>query len=262
MLDWMKEPPPEWERRLREVSPVTDALSHLRFRWRDPQPHFLNPDEGQWELYACTPKPMVHPSRAEQFAVHWADLPKAKQAGRKAFVTTYQFHMWHHQGVDAKRFWVLQGEWGGTPAAYTQREKRVLDASNAISEEFPIGFFPACPFDERVVQAVLRRDRMLKYGNNLDELVKQNRPDRLKAEDDLAEKEFREKFLDEWYATIQPQAEFMKSYLRKSESEDTMRKATRQEADAVSQWKDHFVETGIVIGAGGVGNRAVQVAVG
>jgi hypothetical protein len=243
------------------MSPVTDRLSHLRFRWRDPQAHWLNPDEGQWELYSCTPKGMVTPDRATQFAVHWADLPKAEQAGRKAFVTTYQFHMWHTHGVEVRRHWVLQGPWGGTAAEYTARERRYLDAAGAVSDALPLGFFAACPFDERSVQAILRRDRLLALGNDVDALARQNKPEAQQVEDAFAERIFRDRWLDWWYETIQPQAEFMKHYLKKSEADTTFRRATREEASAVTQWKDHYRETGEVIGAGLPGTRKANVAV-
>lgn len=259
--DWMKEPPADWERRLREISPVTDTLAHLRFRWREPQAHWLIPDQGQWEIYSCTPRQMVTADRAAQFRTHWADLPKGKQAGRKAFVTTYQFHMWHQHGVDAQRFWVLQGPWGGTPAEYTERERRILDAEGMVSEPIPFGTLAACPFDEQSVAGILSRDRLLKYDKNVDALARSNSPEAQAALTDQAEREFRDRFLDFWYERTAPQAEFLKSYLRTTEADMGLRKATREEADAVSQWKEHFREYGTVIGAQTAGSRKIQVAV-
>lgn len=258
--EWFRAAPASWEARLREISPVTETLSHLRFRWRDPHPSWHHHDQGVWELYSCTPRAMVHPERAEQFKLHWSELPEGLQPGRKAMVSDYQHWMWHTHGVEAKRFWVLQG-WGGTPAQYTRREQRILDAVGAISEPFPFGFFPPCPFDERSVSMIVARDRLYQVGNRLDELEKLDRPAALKAEDEAAEKVHREKFLDTWYAMIQPQAEFMKSYLRKSESDMTLKPGTREQADAVAQWKDHYIEHGTVIGAKVAGSRSLQVAV-
>lgn len=259
--EFLAQPDPSWERRLREISPITSHLSHLRFRWRAPQAHWFDPKQGLWEIYSCTPRHLVTPDRAEQFRLHWSELPKDRRAGRRAMVTNYQHYLWHQHGVEARRFWVLQGEWGGTPAHYTRREVRYLDACNAMSEPAPLGFFAPCPFDERAVKAILARDRLIQHANNLDALAAADRPDALRAEDEAAERVFRDRWLDWWYEQIQPQAEFMKSYLRKSESDVTMRKATRAESDAVSQWKDHYREHGSVLGAGVASSRKVQVAV-
>lgn len=261
MPDWEKAPPAEWERRLREISPITDTLAHLRFRWRAPQPDWFHPDEGQWELYSCTPRQMVTPDRASQFDVHWSDLPQAKQAGRKTFVTSYQFAMWHQHNVDAHRFWVLQGPAGGTPAIYTERERAILRSIDQPEEAPPFGLLPACDFDELAVSKILLRDRFLQYQKDVDALKRTNSVAAQLAETEAAEKLFRERFLDEWYERMRPQAEFLQSYLRTSEAEMTMRKATREETDAVAQWKDHFKEYGTVISAGVAGSRKVQVAV-
>lgn len=259
--EWFVQPDAAWVARLREISPITDKLAHLRFRQRAPQPDWFDPAEPQWELYSCTPAAFVRPDRAAQFAKHWSELPVGEQRGRKAMVSNYQHWMWHTHGVEARRFWVLQGAWGGTAAQYTRRETRYLDASNAISEPIPLGFFPACPFDERAVRAILRRDRLKQMSDNLDALEKMDRPAALQAEDDAAEQVFRSTWLDWVYDTMQPQAEFMQSYLRSSESTQTLRPATRGEADAVAQWKDHWKEYGSVVGAGMVNTRHTQVAV-
>jgi hypothetical protein len=259
--EFYQEAPEAWVRRLREISPITENLSHLRFRWREPQPHWFQPDRGQWELYSCTPRHLVSEERAEQFQLHWSELPTGQQVGRKAMVTSYQHYLWHVYGVEARRFWVLQGEWGGTAAQYTPREVRYLDACDALSEPLPLGFFPACPFDERATKAIQERDRLIQVGNRFDALEKLDRPEALKAEDEAAEKLFRQTFLDKWYATMQPQAEFMKQFLSTADAHQHVRKATHEEANRVTQWKEQYVDTGIVPGAGIASSRKVHILV-
>lgn len=260
------EAPAEWEARVRQVSEITDRMAHLRFRRFDPDPSWHFHDRPIWVLYSCTPRHLVSKDRAQQFEKHWSELPGPssgfdEQEGRKALVSDYQHYMWHAVGVEAMPFWICQGQYGGTPAAYTPREKRYLDACNALSEPFPIGFFPACPFDERAVKKIQERDRFLKAGKRFDELERMDRPLALKAEDEAAERLFRETFLDNWFETIAPQADFMRSYLRTSDAEMTLPKASRETADAVSQWQDFYLETGNIIGAGIASSRRVQVAV-
>ena len=239
---------------------MTDTLSHLRFRWRDPHPSWNFPKQGQWELYACLPRMMATADRAACFAKPWWDMPKHLQAGRKNSVTRYQFYMWHEHGVDAQRFWVLQGPWGGTPAAYTIREARILDAAGQVSDPLPFGMLPACDFDEQSVAGILSRDRLLQAGNDLDRLHKANSVAAQIAEETEAEQAFRKKFLNQWYERTAPQAEFLKTYLATTEADMTMRRATNEENDALAVWKEQYVETGIVPNATPAATRATQLA--
>ncbi len=259
--EFLREAPDHWVKRLREVSPITENLSHLRFRHWEPHESWNHKKEGVWTLYACTPAQMVHPERREQLEKHWSDLPGNLRAGRKAMVSDYQCFMWHTHKVDAKPFLILQGKWGGTPAQYTPREKRYLDGANAISEPFPLGFFEPCPFDERVVKVIRERDRLLQACNRYDELERMDRPEALKAQDEEAERVFRQTYLDTWYEIMRPSVEFMQWYLGKSESDRTFRPAPEGTADAVAQWKDHFIEHGVVIGANAAKMKKLQVAV-
>lgn len=271
--EFFAEPPAEWVRRLREISPVTEKLSHLRFRYRAGSPDMLHPDaqvKGVWELYSCTPRAMVSKDRAKQFEKHWSELPASEQPGRKALVTTYQHYMWHVHGVDVKRFWVLQGERGGTPAQYTEMERAILRAAadhaamqgdDMLVEEFPIGALPPCQFSELSVRAIQARDRLIQAGMNMDRLQRMDSSAALASETDAAEKRFRSEWLDWWYAQIQPQAEFMKWYLTKSEADQTLRRASHEEANSVTEWKDRWIEHGSIAGAGIASSTKIAVAV-
>lgn len=263
--EWDREPPPEWAARIAEISERTDRMAHLRFRYFEPHPVWNHGERGQWTLYIATPRHLVERDRAELFQLHWSELPGPTsdfnmQQGRKSVVSNYQHYMWHTQGVEVMPFWILQGEFGGTPAAYTPRERRYLDACDAVSDPFPLGFFPACPFDERAVKRVQDRDRFLQAGKSIDALEKMDRPEYLKAEDEAAERLHRETFLDNWFETMKPQAEFMQRYLRSSDADFALPKATREQSNAVAQWKDHFIETGHVLGAGIARSRRVPIA--
>lgn len=258
--EFYAEPPESWLKRLREVSPITERLAHLRFRYFAPRDDWYYQDRGIWALYSCTPAAMVPKERALQFEQHWSELPKEFQVGRKAMVSNYQHFMWTTQRVEAKPFWFLQGEWGGTPAQYTRREERMLDACGAISEPFPIGFFPGAPFNELAVKKILERDRFYQASNNFDDLEKMDRASALKAEDDAAEKEFRTKWLDWWYEQIQPQKEFMSSTLFKSAAQD-LPAAPEGLERTLATFKDTFIEEGVVEGAGVASSKKIQIAV-
>lgn len=266
--EFYEEAPADWVRKLREISPITDSLAHLRFRYFKPREDWLYQERGIWVLYSCTPKALVPKSRAELYDKHWSELsinpearvPDSPLRARKALVSDYQHFMWHTQGVEARPFWFLQGGRGGTPAVYTRYEERMLDACNAVSEPFPIGFFPACPFDERAVKAIAARDRFYKASMDMDALEKQDKPDALKAEDMATEIAFRKKWLDWWYEQIQPQKEYMSSVLFKKE-ESQLPPAPKELPNTLAHWKETFVEHGSIAGAGVAGSRKSNVLV-
>lgn len=272
-----EQPPEAWERQLREISPITERLAHLRFRYFVPRdawehPCFREPHaRGVWGLYSCTPRHLVSKERAAQFEKHWSELLSAEDqkqnrdtgeaVARRSVVSSYQHYMWHVHNVEAMPFWFLHGDGGGSPAKYTRIEERALDAIGAPSEPFPIGFFPPCPFDGRALKAIAARDRFFQVSKRIEALEALDRPEHLRAEDELAEKEFRKKWLAWWFEQTAPQADFMKHFLRKSESDMTLADAPEGLNDALSQWKDHYIEHGSVIGAGAAASKRIQVAV-
>lgn len=254
----MRPVPVEWETRLRDISPIVDQTSHLRFRWR---PKMQDDFHDVWELYACTPVALLDDFRVHQLTQHWSDLPPSQQMGRKQCVTEYQHYMFRTHRVEARRFWVLQGPNGGTPAVYSRREARLLKAIGVPDDPPPLGFLAYAPFDERAVRAILQRDKLVQAGGDLDRMERARSADALRSEDDDTEKDFRRAFLGWWFDMCLPMSDFMQTYLRTTESERTLRKATRQENDALAQWKDHFIETGDLIGATNGSSRALQVPV-
>lgn len=251
--EWVKQPTEGWETRLRAISPVVDRTSHLRFRYRA--------SVEQWELYECTPAHLLDAGRVQQLTQHWSDLPTDQQLGRKRFVTEYQHYMFRTHSVEARRFWVLQGKQGGTPAIYTEREQKLLESIGECGDVPELGMFPNCPFDERAIQAILARDNLLKSGFDLDVLAKSQRPESLKIQDDENEKDYRRAFLGWWYQEMQPMSEFLKYYHRQTESYTTLSPGTAEISNAVTKWRDHFIETGEVLGAERPSSKVVQIAV-
>lgn len=251
--EWLQRPPEGWEDRLRAISPQVDRTSHLRFRYRA--------SVEQWELYECTPAHLLDPGRLIELRQHWSELPPSRQMGRKWSVSEYQHYMFRTHQVEARRFWVLQGSLGGTPATYTEREQKLLESVGESGDVPELGMFPACPFDERAVQAILARDKLLKVGFDLSALERSQRPDALKAQDDENEKDYRKAFLGWWYQEMQPMSEFLKYYHRQTEAQYTLRPGTPEISNAVSKWAEFFVETGQVIGAETPSSKTVQMTV-
>lgn len=253
--------PDSWQKRLREISPIQSNLSHLRFRKFEARPDWsespfnLQPDRPMWAIYVCTPIRMVEPLTAQGYQKHWSEEPTAaEQAATRAMVSDYQHFMWHSVGLWVRPFWLLQGDWGGTPMKFTDRERRLLDAAGESSIPAPPGAFTPCPFDERVVAKILERDRFVQAGNRFDELEKMDRPEAKKAEDDAAELAYREEVLKHLAMLAQPAAEYMKSQKGKREMDAAVvsgwiRPAPSDLPDTLSVWKDHFRATGQMTGA-------------
>lgn len=251
--EWVK--PFPWLARLREVSPVSEVVDFLWPRWRQ--------DHEEWWLYRATPASLLTADRIAQFAVHWSDLPKAQQAGRKRFVTDYQFWMWHTHRLEVVPFWILQGSKavvGGTPYSFTDYERKLLEADGmAEAEPIPPGTLPQVPFDERVVAAIRERDNLLKWEGNLTAMRKANRAEALRAADDANEQEFRRRYLAYHNRTMKPQAEFWGWFAKKEAAH--LPDAPVGLANDLAHWRDDFIQTGTIVGSGVPTSRKIQVAV-
>lgn len=247
------EPPPEWSVRLRDISPITPATTHLRFRWfSEESVKALYPDiatllDGVWVLYTCMPKHLLSPDRVEQLTVHWSSLPTDQQLGRRMYCTEYQHWMFATHGVEALPFWCLQGNRGGTPAGLTPRERRTLDAmgqNGEAAEPIPFGLLEPAPFDERAVSAIRARDALVKAGMDLERMDKARGVAALTAEDELIERDYRKEMVGWYQREMAPGVEFMKSFLRTKAADMALPKATHEQANAASVWRDQYIETG------------------
>ncbi len=270
--EFYRRAPEEWVRRLAEISPDLPNLDRLVFRYFEP----TNPDgsdrgwqcneRGQWTLYTARPIRLVEKGLAELYQKHWSEVPlhperpfpQAEQEAHKAVVSDYQHFMWHSQGVYVKPFLILQGPWGGTPAKYTKQERAFLVASDCFADPFPIGSFPACPFDERVVKQITMRDRLLQVSNSYESLEKLDSSAALKAVDDAAEMVKRETYLDTWKVMIQPSVDFMKHFLKRSENRESLPRAPEGLANSVGQWREHWMQHGSILGVNPAGQRQIR----
>lgn len=252
--EWVKEFP--WLTRLREVSPVSEAIDFLWPRWRE--------ESEEWWLYRAVPLAIMDPSRILQYQTHWSELPTSEQFGRRRFVTEYQFWMFHTHRLDVTPFWILQGSRtviGGTPYSFTERERRMLEAEGLEgAEPIPPGTLPQVPFDERAVAAIRQRDRLIKAEGDLERLKRENRAETLRAEDALAEQDYRKTFLKYHRERMAPQAAFMDWFTKQKVSQMALPAAPEGLASRLAHWEDDFVQTGD-LGGGTATSRKIQIAV-
>lgn len=243
--DWVMPFPEDWLIRLRQISPIVDATSHLWPRYRS--------EVGQWELYQCIPKHLItDQGRIEQLTVHWTEMPTRAQQGRLLLCSEYQHYMFRTYGVDAQRFWVLQGSAGGTPIRYTDREQSIRKLNGWPEEPPPMGILEAAPFDERAVEAILGRDALHAAGMSLAKLAEQRTGDGQRAEEAEAEMEYRKAFLAYIDKATEDQVDLAKFVLKHPDVTEHLPQASKDDMRLYRSWKDDYLATGIIPGPGRV----------
>lgn len=154
-----REVPPEWETRLREISPKTDTHSWLAFRW------FA--EAQRWLLYECVPIQFVTDNTLIDDLAQGAD-PDSPE-GQDVLVSRYQQEMFRKHRVHARPCWVIQGNNGGHHAVYdkaTQEDHRRLGLP--LEPPKP-GSMPYAPFDERVVRQLVEMSKLVRFKNDFGE---------------------------------------------------------------------------------------------
>jgi len=237
-----RQPPKEWERDLRAISPVSAHSSYLIFAYKAP-PFAM--DDGRWCLYEAIPDALISTERRMELAgAPFWELPKDQRAGQASIVSAYQWLMYREHRLDVRPFWCLQGSEGGTPFAISRLEQRYLRMMDKPTDPVPLGALPFAPFDARAAKQILERDRLVKFGGSIE---------RLKASGssvavDLAaqEREYRRVFWDWFSEKLGPQTELLRYCVGHEDADRTMRQQTREEAIAANEAKDFFIEHGRV----------------
>lgn len=150
--------PPEWERRLREISPVSDKHSWLAFRWFD--------EAQRWVLYDCLPIRFVDDN--EKIADLGGPDPESPE-GEDILVSRYQQQMYRQHRVLANPCWVIQGTKGGHHAAYTKAMIEDHRALGLRTEPPKPGDLPYADFDERVVTQLVEMSKLVRFKNDFGE---------------------------------------------------------------------------------------------
>lgn len=245
----MAKPVPEdWERDLREISPVSDAISSLVFSWKK-SPLDIEGKDARWCLYEAIPDALIDLERRIelQSAPFWDKRvyrTKGAMQAQATVVSAYQWVMYHDHRVDVRPFWCLQGKAGGTPLAFTRMEKRYLTLMGKPSEPDAVGAFPYAPWDARARRAVLERDRVVKLG--LASVKQSGDPVLMALAKQQAEKDFRRAFWDYTAENLRPNADLLEYILRHEGHNPSRRQQTKEESEAAHEAREIFIETGRV----------------
>lgn len=150
--------PLEWERRLREISPISDVHSWLAFRW------FA--EAQRWMLYECVPIRFID----DNALIEDLGGPDPEtEAGKDVLVSHYQQRMFREHRVHARPCWVIQGTKGGHYAAYTKAVQEDHRALGLPPDPPTPGDLPYADFDERVVRQVVEMSKLVRFKNDFGE---------------------------------------------------------------------------------------------
>ena len=243
--------PEEWDVILKSISPRTTMYSYVYGKWefvvRKVNGQWV--DCSRWVLYQAQPAWALSPQQHEQLKL---PPPRAirdpgRRYARSVLMSDYSYDMYHQHHVLPYRFWILQGENGGTPAEFTLQEEKELQLAGLPTSPPAIGDLPYCGFDGRVVEQILMRDRLLASDMNVGAIVEPTQLIRtFNADLDRAERNARRSFIDWFKGTLAPGADWLTWYTRRTESDRQLRRATRSEMIAARETEATYVETGLV----------------
>lgn len=240
--------PAEWEADLRTISPKSDTASWLRLTWMDtpPESPVYRPGTGRWVLYDCVPDALIDTERRWQLTTPFWELPKDQRAGREQMVTAMQFELYRTERVDARAFWVIQGNSGGNPVSFTALERRIFRMHHQPEEPPPRGALPLAPWDARVRDVIVARDRLAKLQGKLSALRASGTPEAMRAAQAEEDREGRRIVMTWLTDQLGEQADYQAWYSRRTASDRTLHKITREEAAKAARFTDEYIETGIL----------------
>jgi hypothetical protein len=154
---WDRPVPPEWESRLREISPISDVHSWLCLKF--------HPAVERWMVYEMVPDQYIDPGfRAELEGPHPHTLEEWAR-----ICTPWQWEAYRTYRVHARPCWIIQGSHGGHKVTFDAADQELCRAAGLPPEPPAFGSLPYAPFDERVVEQLVRRNKLVQAKNDLAE---------------------------------------------------------------------------------------------
>lgn len=236
--------PAEWVAALATIAPESLTTPWLTFGWLE--------KAERWVIYECIPNQAIPAGKREQLkgTPYWK-MPETLREGRQQMVSAYQWEMYRTKQVWARAFWCLQGNHGGTPARYSEREEALLKATGHETSPPAPGALPYAGFDALAERELRTRDRLWKAAGSLERIQRSGSTAVMMQETAEAERAFREAFWGWWKETMQPQAEFLE-WFGKSDTRTAgvnaglLRPATEEEVQIGHTLEETFIETGTV----------------
>lgn len=231
-----REPRPEWVEALRDVSPLTNAHGSLMLVWEPGDPwtpgqrwmlyEMLAPEQANYEtvlaLRGPNPRATGHMCTSRPVPGQFACLCRVKlegwrqEDGSPSEISLTQWKLYQQTGKVGRPFWVIQGSKGGHKAFLTSEEERFLRMADKPTTLPAIGDLPYAEFDQRVVQHIVRHNRLLRMGLDLRAYRKRMGPDYALHQAQV-ERELRQQVVAWLDEQMQPEIELFQDAAKKGE---------------------------------------------
>lgn len=154
---WDRPVPPEWEARLREISPISNEHSWLCLKWHPAIERFM--------VYEMVPNQHIDDgTRAELEGPHPHTLEEWARV-----ITPWQWEAYRKYRCHARLAWIIQGNHGGHKVWFSEIDKELMRAQGLPTEPPAFGSLPYAPFDERVVRQLVAMNKLVAAKNDLAE---------------------------------------------------------------------------------------------
>jgi hypothetical protein len=197
-----KETLAEWQKKLDELFPRSEFSSHLQLVWVAGDDWEVM-DEGKpvhqgverFCLYEMLPKQFTDPNILYELeemprpVVRYDSVMKSV-AREDRSVTRLQWDLYRETGLFGRAYWYIQGDNGGHQRAFTTFESQQLILLGLPHNPPLPGTLPYAPFDQRVINKILKHDRLRKVGERL-MLLKETQKEKYKSLEKDMMKQFR-----------------------------------------------------------------------
>jgi len=239
VITGLKQPPAEWVARLREIDPIRDLVSCLEFVW--------DINSERWWLFECVPvyESETGPTVPLQILEELKGPDPELIPETCPLISHRQWLMFQKTGRWARPSWIIQGTKGGNLHSFDSATVELLQRTGRRSTPHYSGELPYADFDERVVQQILKMNKLYKVRNDLDAFRQENTGEGARRQYREALRSARAAqlaFLDEQFE--EPAGHFVDAY-RKGEYDAVG--APKLDVDWVerdAQESHNFIETG------------------
>lgn len=204
-----REPKPEWESRLEEITPRSARLSYLTIRWH---PGFVRPEKRfngrlirkaewipveRWIIYQVLPDPRKYPAIVFN-PFRLADqnegvVRPVVDLDRRA-MDRNQWAIYRETCRYAQPYLVIQGDRGGHKRNYTETESKLSKFHGGAGEPPALGALPYAEPDSRTWAKLEQLDLARFWTHSL--ALDERKPDFFDSEEKEALKDFRRRLWD------------------------------------------------------------------
>ncbi len=175
-----RHPDPQWRARVEAIAPRNPRVAWLHVVWL---PGEVYAPIQRWGIYEMHPNlDVVGPELVAEFhrppprdRGQWVPapgVPGGKRWHSESLVSRLQYDLFQQFHCWPQLTWIVQGDRGGHEWALTQPEEAVYRLRTGM-DHWPVpGELPYAPLDQRVVDALQRRDKLRRWEAQMGEWEK------------------------------------------------------------------------------------------